>query len=123
MVQESRHIKDRFTRRSVRGVDLKAVLDHLGEVGREHRADGLVYSTSHFGAEPLHALGPERWLKSDKFVEDTTQAPDVAFVIVGLVLPNLGAGVVGRAGLRVHEPPLGHLGDVEIPELDDPFFG
>ena len=51
------------------------------------------------------------------FVGYAAERPNIGLKVVGLVLPDFGAGVVGRARLRVQEAPLGDFGDVQIAEL------
>ena len=57
-------------------------------------------------------------------VEDAAHGPEVWLVVVGLVLPDLGAEVVRGpdAGLGVVGRPVHDPGDPEVPEFDGPVF-
>ena len=67
--------------------------------------------------EAIHVICTERRHKSAHLVRDTAQRPDVRLQVVGLVLPDLGTGVVGSSRLRVQQSLLGDFGYVEIAKL------
>ena len=56
--------------------------------------NSLVISSGHFFVEAFHILGVEGRLEGGHLIEDATHGPDVRLLIVGLVLPDLGAGRV-----------------------------
>lgn len=82
------------------------------------RRDSGTVAFDHLLVEAFHVVGMEGWLQSCHLIEDTPQRPDIGLVVVGLVLPDLRRGVVGRAGLGVEEPFFGDLGDVHVAQLD-----
>jgi hypothetical protein len=49
----------------------------------------------------FHISSSEWWVQSAEFIENTTHTPDIALVIVRLILPNFWACVVGSACLSV----------------------
>lgn len=102
---------------------MEAALYHLVEVTREMRRDTIVVAFHDLGGEALHALSSERREKRYHFVKNAAQGPDVAQVVVGLFLPDLGTCVVGSACLRLKEASLGNLRHVEVAELDHTVLG
>lgn len=71
----------------------------------------------------MHALGSEWWQKGAHFVKDASETPNIAEVVIWLVLPNLGTGIVWSSCLSREESSLGNFRDVEISELDDAILG
>jgi hypothetical protein len=71
---------------------------------------------SYFLAEALHASGSEWWQKSYHFVKDATQAPNIAFVIVWLILPHFRAGIK-CANLFMTKSGMVKLGDLNVSKV------
>ena len=82
-------------------------------VTRNFREDALADLVE----EALHVCGSERRLEASHLVEDTTEGPDVAFAVVGLVLPNFGRGIVRCSCLGVEEPFLSHFRNIQVAKL------
>jgi hypothetical protein len=51
-------------------------------------------------------------------VDDTSEGPDIRFVIVGFVLPDLRTSVVWSTSLCVNQPFLCEFGDIEVSQFD-----
>ena len=98
-----------IARWSVRGIYLQQTLYHVLEVLAEMLTDWVVGAPDDLLAEALHTVGSEWWEKHDHLVEDASQAPDVALVVVWLVSPDLGTGVVWGTSLCAKEASLGYL--------------
>lgn len=79
-----------------------------------------IVTSDNFLVEALHIFGFEGRLQRGHLVDHAPEGPNVAFAVVGLVLPDFGTGVVGGSRLRVEQPLLGHLGNVHVAEFDVP---
>ena len=66
----------------------------------------------------MHISGREWRFQSSHLVKYATGTPDVALSIIGQVLPDLGAGIVRCARLRLEHRALGYFRHVEVPKLD-----
>ena len=84
---------------------------------------GVILAREDLRVQALHGLGSERWHFHDHFVEDAACAPNITSVVIGHVFPDLGACVVGSAGLGAHHAALDYSRDVHISELDHAFLG
>ena len=82
-------------------------------VTRNFREDALAYLVE----EALHVRGSERRLEAGHLVEDTTEGPDVAFAVVGLIFPNFGRGIVRCSCLGVKEPLLCNFRNIQVTKL------
>jgi hypothetical protein len=98
-------------------VNVDELLDHLAELFGVLSWDLGVVTLQHLFKEPIHVSSSEGRLERSNFVEHAAQRPQVALIVVGLVLPHLRAGVVGSACLGVEHAFLGDLGDVEVSQL------
>ena len=56
-------------------------------------------SSTNLPVETLHVCGLERRVVGAHFVEDTTDTPNVALVIIRLVLPDLWTSVIRGTSL------------------------
>ena len=81
--------------------------------------DPVVNTARDLAGKCLHTLSSEWRQKRYHFVEDTAQAPNVARMIVRLILPDFWARVVRRASLCREQALLGDLGHVQVPELEN----
>lgn len=55
--------------------------------------------------------------QASKLVQDAAERPDIAFLIIRLIPPDLRASVVRGASLRIGKSTAINLGDIEIPQL------
>lgn len=102
---------------------MQTQFDHVHEVFGVGGGQRLNTSLAHTLKEHVHVVSSERRLKSAHFVQHAAHAPNVALVIIGLVLPDFGAGIVGRTSLSLEKATLGHLAHVEIAEFDHTILG
>ena len=71
----------------------------------------------------MHIICIERWLQSDHLVYDAAQRPYIALEVVGLILPDLGTGVIRCARLGIVKTVLvGKLGNVHIADFTCAIF-
>lgn len=77
----------------------------------------MVISARDLGIQLVHVLGQEGWPQRHQLVEHASCAPDVAFLIVWLVLPDLGRTVVWRPCLSLEKSVFLDLGDVQVAQL------
>jgi hypothetical protein len=98
-----------------------ALLQAEGDGVLEHEGvafgDAVVGAVLHLLEELVHAPAAEGRLEAAQLVHDASEGPDVAVEAVGVVVPDLGTGVVRSAGLRERQP-IEFLGDVEVADLD-----
>ena len=92
--------------------------NHVLQVGGVNRWDLGIAALEDFLAQAVHILGLKGRGEGAQFVEHAAKTPYVAFNVVGFVLPDFGAGVVGSAGLGGEEASLGHLGHVHVAQLE-----
>lgn len=83
------------------GVQLQAQLYHVHQVFRILGRKGRDAALAHTLKEHIHVVRAERGLKGNHFVEDAAQTPNVALVVIGLVLPDFRAGVVWSSRLSL----------------------
>lgn len=83
----------------------------------------LILACDDFRVEAFHSGRSEGRLVGDHFIQDAAETPDVRAVVVGLVLPHFGAGVVWRARLGSKHTAFRHFGHVQIAEFNDPLLG
>lgn len=76
-----------------------------------------IRTRKHRVIESFHALSPKGRIQSTHFVNDAAETPHVAFVVIGLFLPNFGTGVVRGACLRVKHPILSYFTHVQVSHL------
>ena len=62
-----------------------------------------------FFIQTLHIVSSEWRFQSYRFVEDKAKRPNVTLVVVGLVPPHLGAGIIWSACLGVQHAFFGHF--------------
>ena len=80
-------------------VELTAQPHHVHEVFGVLGRQGWKPALAHLSEKLIHIVGSEGWIQGTHFIEDAPQAPNIALVVVGLVLPNFGTGVVWCTGL------------------------
>jgi hypothetical protein len=51
--------------------------------------------------ESLHIRRHKRWSETAHLIDNAPERPDVAFVVVGLIPPNLWASIIGCSRLCV----------------------
>jgi hypothetical protein len=67
----------------------------------------------------VHNLCSSEWrLKSYHFIKNATRGPNLASVVIWLILPNLRTGIVWSYGLGMHHTFLGNSRDAEITYFD-----
>lgn len=76
-----------------------------------------VRPAQHRVVKPLHAFGPKRWSQCAHLVDNAAKRPNVTLAVIGALLPDFGARVVGRTRLRVQHTVLGLLAYVQVTEL------
>jgi len=123
VVEKTGHSEDFVASRSVGGVDLQALANHLLEFLGVHGADGVVFARCHFGVESLHGSCSEGGLLHSHLVKDAASRPNITAEVIGHVLPDLRAGVVGSSSLSAEEASLADLRDVKVAEFNDSFLG
>ena len=62
-------------------------------------------------------------MKRTHLVQYAAHAPNVALMVIRLISPDFGTGVVGRPCLRLKKAALGHLTHVEVAQLKHPILG
>lgn len=82
------------------------------------RGDSSAVTFDYLFVEPLHIVGVEGGLKGGHLVEDAAEGPHIRLVVVRLVLPHLGAGVVRRSRLGVEQTLLGDFGDIHVSQFN-----
>lgn len=80
--------------------------NHFGKLVRVVLWNFRVRAGEHSAVKPVHVNGFKRRVKGRHFVNHAAQRPDVAFVVVRLVFPDLGTCVVRRARLSVEQSVL-----------------
>jgi hypothetical protein len=85
--------------------DLQHHFEDDGDLLRIFWRDVGVEAARDLLEESLHVVGPEGRFEGNGLVDDAAQGPDIRFFVVGLVLPDLGTGVVGRARLGLAHVP------------------
>ena len=108
----ARHGQDLRAGRSVRRVDLQKRLNHINKILRVTCGDRRILPLNDLVIQALHIGRPKGRVERAQLIEDAAHAPDIALVIIGFVLPDLGTRVVRCASLSVKEPPLCHLGNI-----------
>lgn len=79
-----------------------------------------VLSLQHFLEQSIHVIGFERGLQGCDLIEHTTETPQIALAVIGLVLPDLRTSVVRSACLSVEQTLLGHLGNIQVSKFGLP---
>lgn len=111
-------LKNLSTSRPVRWINTQHALDYIVEILGVTQRYPLELSSYYFLIQFGHVVRRKWRFQRSHLIEHAASAPNVAFCIVGLVLPHFGTGVVGRSRLRMEHCALRHLGHVEVPELD-----
>ena len=99
MLHDDGKFKNSVASRSEMRSDLQHGFKHNGQFLGIPLRNMRVKSSCNFLEQPLHIVGPKRRFKRDGLVDDTAQGPNIGFSIIGLVLPDLRAGVVRSASL------------------------
>ncbi len=71
----------------------------------------------------MHALGSEWWQKGAHFVKNASETPNIAEMIVWLVLPNFGTGIIWSSCLSREKTSFGNFRHVKVSKLDDSILG
>lgn len=102
-----------------RRVQLQALVDDAQQIVAVLGRDRVIDAPRYLAVEPLDGLGAEGRLLRTELVDYAPEAPDVAFLVVGAVLPDLGRRVIGRPRLRVrHLVLLDDFGHIQVAEQD-----
>jgi hypothetical protein len=81
-----------------------------------------INASKDFLIETLHVFRSEGRLQGDCFIEDASQRPDVALMIVRLISPNFWTRIIWGPSLGVQQSLLCYLGNVHIPKLGGAVF-
>ena len=119
------HVLERLTRenlvhaRSARGIPLQHLRDDVPDCAAVPRAHRRVVAPKNLDDEQLQAGALEGVLQRAQLVQHAAEAPNVAFVIVRLVLAYFRGEVVRRAhrGLGELRGAAEHLGHAKVSEL------
>ena len=111
------HLQDLLGVWALLGGDLQQRLNQHSHVHRVVARDRRVLAPQHSFEESVHVISLERWLQMAHFVSYAAERPYVRFKIVRLVLPNLRAGVVRCARLRIQEALLGNLAHIQVTQF------
>ena len=106
LLDEDRHVEYLLAGRPLLWVDLEERAQDCGKIRRVVRLNLRVNSFHNPLIESFHVLGREGRVEGDELVEDAAERPDVRLVVVGFVLPDLGARVVRRSCLRLQNSRL-----------------
>ena len=123
VIQQAWHRQDLVALGPLGCPDLQAAPEHLAHVLTVVARDGIVLAREHLRVQALHRLRPKWRHLHDHFIQDAAGAPYVRPVVVGLVLPDLGARIVRSASLSTHHPAFGNARYVHVAELDDTVLG
>jgi hypothetical protein len=96
---------------------LEAHPDHAVYVGGVTTGEVGHGALANFAKKLLHVTPAEGRVKRAHLEENAADAPNVALQVVGFVVPDLGAGVVGSSSLRFEQSLFGNLGNIEIAEF------
>ena len=79
-----------------------------------------VLPPQHLAVKSGHIICPKWGPQSDRLIENAAERPYVTLHVIRLIAPNLGTGVIRRAGLRVIKAILtGQFGYIQIAYFDD----
>jgi hypothetical protein len=95
------HLQDLVTARSHLWSDLDQKLDRLGQFIRKYVWNFRVNSSQHLFIQTLHIFGSERWFKGNRLIQNASQRPNIRFVIIRLVTPDLGRCIIRGTRLSV----------------------
>ena len=74
----------------------------------------LVLSNHDLFEQFVRSVSSERWSQHCHLIEDTSQRPNIAFVVVRFLIPHLRRGVVRRSSLGDSERIDQMFGDIQI---------
>ena len=80
-------------------VELTAQPYHVHEVFGILRRERWKPALAHFSEKCIHVVSSEGRVQCTHFIQDAPQAPNVALVVIGLVLPHFRASVIRCTGL------------------------
>jgi hypothetical protein len=95
----------------------KHAVNQKGYVGRIEIGEFWINSLGDLSIKSSHVLGLEWWLHGAELIEDTPHRPDVTLAVVRLVLPHLGAAVVGSSSLGFHYSQLCYFTNIKVSQL------
>ena len=79
----------------------------------------LVFADHDLLEEFIGSVGSEGRPQHGHLIENATQRPDIAFVVIGLFVPDFRRGVIGSTGLGDGELVDEMFGDVEVSDFCD----
>ena len=108
------HCKELIAIRSGCRLHLEAVSHHELKIFRVHTGDRVVEASHDLLVQPVHVCSSKGRVEHDHLIEHAPERPNVTAVIIGPVLPHLGACVVRGPGLGVQESLLGNFRDIQV---------
>lgn len=109
MIGRSRHGQDLCASRSVRRINLQKSLDHILEILRVTCGDRWILTFDDFVVETLHICSSKRWIQSAQLIEDTTHAPNIALIVIRLILPHFRTCIVRGPSLGMEKASLSNF--------------
>jgi hypothetical protein len=94
------------------GLYLQAESDEVPQIFSILARNILVFARSNGLEQSRKIFGPERRSQRAHLIDDASQGPNIALVVVLKSLPYLGTGVVGRTGLSGGEAIICNFGDI-----------
>jgi hypothetical protein len=105
-------------RRSHFRVLLQTIFNDLIQVARENGWEPCHSTFDYSSVQLAHVVSCKGNFLGAGFVEDATNAPDVALFIVRQIVPDFGACVVRSARLRLKKASALYFRHVEVTDLD-----
>ena len=119
---KNRHVQNLFAGRSFLRINLKQRLQYGTQVIRVMAWNFRIDSFHNSVVESLHVFSCERRIQGNQLVKDTAEWPDIRFVIIRFVLPDLRTCIVGCSCLCLENASLGYFRHIQISKLDHPIF-
>ena len=101
LLSDNWHLQNFITAWSHLGSDLDQKLDRLGKFIWKYVWNFRVNSSQHLFVQALHVFGSEWWFKGNRLIQNASQRPNIRFVIIRLVTPDLGRCIIRGTRLSV----------------------